>query len=228
MFEFFTFALIVMAAGTPFIILHLRAQREREALARNWAAARGCTYSESNLAMLPYLPGAPAIGPRSKVTECIEGETPGGHSFCSFKFAYQISSIPGATNAVSGAAVMVRLPAVLPELSLMHEALDDKLDKLFGAQDIELESDAFNRLFRVESPNEAFAYGVLHPRMMEWIMSEGRGMVPFYIRGQELICWGGTEPEYSTLDAQLETMCSFVDQIPQVVFEQYSQPLALS
>jgi len=219
--------LLMLAALVPFIVVGVYARRERYALARGWAAARGCTYMKSNPTMVLYLPGTPIVGPQSRVQDYIEGKTHGGRTFCSFKFFYQTSLIPGSSVAVGGTALMVRLPTALPRLSLSREEFSDGLDKIFGGQDIELESEDFNRVYRVESPFEAFAYSVLHPRMMEWMMSNGYGMVPFTIHDQDVICWGGEEPDYETLDKKLALMCEFIDLMPEHVLEQYEAPLAL-
>jgi len=233
MFEFFSMGMlplfIVIAVVIPLIIYAVQAQRHREALVRGWAAARGCSYLPTNQVLVPYLRGEPFVGGRSaKVLEFIDGVTPSGRTFCSFNYNYEVSSgSDGSSHTVNRAIVMVRLPAVLPTLSLSYERFGDKVSKFFGGQDIELESDEFNRLFRVKSPVEAFAYGVLHPRMMEWLLGPARGLVPLRLDGLDVLCWREGVPNYATLDGQLAAMCDFVDQIPQSVIEQYAAPPAL-
>jgi len=203
-----------------------RAQRRRLAVAAGWADDRGYDYLASNQALLPYLRGEPFVrSVSSEVMEFIEGETPGGHTFCSFLYTYTSSSGDSPTT-VEHAIVMVRLPAGLPELSLTREEFGDKVGKFFGGQDIELESDEFNRLFRVRSPFEGFAYAVLHPRMMEWLIRQANAMVPLRIDGQDVIWWREGRPNYAMLDLQLAATSDFIDQIPQEVFEKYGTPPA--
>ena len=230
MFEFFSMGMlplfIVIAVVIPLIIYAVQAQRHREALVRGWAAARGCSYLPTNQVLVPYLRGEPFVGGRSaKVLEFIDGVTPSGRTFCSFNYNYEVSSgSDGSSHTVNRAIVMVRLPAVLPTLSLSYERFGDKVSKFFGGQDIELESDEFNQMFRVKSPVEAFAYAVLHPRMMEWLMGPASAAVPFVIDGQDLICWHVGLPDYDTLDRRLAYMCEFIDQIPPNVWEKYGAP----
>jgi len=152
------------------------------------------------------------------VHDFITGITPSGRTFCSFLYSF---------GSKIQAVVMVRLPATLPSLILTPEMAGDKMAKLFGGQDIELESERFNRLFRIQSPVEAFAYGVMHPRMMEWLMGPALGLVPFIIDGQDVICWRYGPADYSTLDTQLVAMCNLIDLIPQSVFERYATTPAL-
>ena len=133
----------------------------------------------------------------------------------------------GSTTTVNRSIIMMRLPAALPGFSLTHEGIGDKIQKFFGGQDIELESDDFNQLFRVQSPVEGFAYGVLHPRMMEWLMGPASSLVPFVIDGPDVIFRRDGEPDYTALDGQLAVLSEFIDQIPQGVFEQYGAPPAL-
>jgi len=229
--EFFAIGLLpiilFVCVAIPAILFAVQAQKRRMGLAAGWAAARGCGFLQSNPALLPYLHGEPFIGGHSsKVQEFIDGVTPGGRTFCSFLYTYVVSSGKSSTT-VMRTVVMVRLPATLPALSVTPERIGDKLQKFFGGQDIELESDEFNQRFRIKSPVEAFAYGVLHPRMMEWLMGPASGLVPFRIEGPDLLCWREGVPDYATLDGQLAAMCDFVDQIPQGVFEQYAAPPAL-
>jgi len=220
--------LVFAAVVIPLVIYGVRAQRRREALVAEWVAARGCRYLKTNPGLVPHLRGEPFTGGSgATVEEFVEGTTPRGRSFCSFEYSYEVSDSDGSTTTVNYGVVMVRLPAALPPLRLTPEGVFDKIHKFFGGQDIELESDDFNRLFRVMSPVESFAYGVLHPRMMEWLMGPGRAVVPIRVEGSDLICWRNGVPDYATLDGQLAAMSDFVDQIPQGVFEQYAAPPAL-
>jgi len=230
-FEFFAITvlpfIITAAVVIPLIIHVVQVQKRRLAMIAGWAAARGYSFLQENRALVPYLQGEPFVGGRSaKVTEFIDGVTPGGRTFCSFQYSYVVSNGESSTTVLR-AIVMVRLPAVLPALSLTREGFGDRVQKFFGGQDIELESDDFNRLFRIKSPVEAFAYGVLHPRMMEWLMGPAYAMVPFRIDGQDVICWREGKPDYATLDGQLAAMTDFVNQIPPSVIEQYAAPPAL-
>ena len=221
--------ILTAAVVVPVAIYEHRAQMKREALGQSWAAARGCNFSPTNPLLLQCLRGDTFPGGfNARVHEYIEGKTPDGRTFCSFMYVYEESSVSeSGSSTVDRAIVMVRLPTALPSLSVTLEGIDDKVQKILGGQDIELESEEFNRLFRIESPVEGFAYGVLHPRMMEWLMRRRRSMVPFVIEGQDVICFRFGKPDYAALDGRLADMCDFIDQIPQGVFEKYAAPSAI-
>jgi len=215
----------------PIIIIAVMASRRREALVQGWAAAHGCLYLQWNNAIVPYLQGPPFTGGGSaRVREFVKGPTRGGLVFCSFLYTYEQYTGTNAqgqsqTTTVSRAIVIVRLPAAFPRLRLTNESFLDKVGKFFGGQDIELESDDFNRRYRVTSDNEAFAYGVLHPRMMEWLMGPASGLAPFTITGADLMCWREGRPDYALLDSQLAALDSFVAMIPQGVYEQFAMAM---
>jgi len=146
----------------------------------------------------------------------------GGHGFGPFMSNHDFSmGNEDSSITADRAIIMMRLPAELPAFSLTYEGIGDKVQRFFGGQDIELESDDFNRLFRVQSPSEAFAYGVLHPLMMEWLMGPGSSLVPFSINGPDVFYWREGSPYYESLDGLLADMSDFIDKIPQGVYEQY-------
>lgn len=66
--------------------------------------------------------------------------------------------------------VAISLPAMRPLLDIAHEnSLSRRFDK-----DIEFENRAFNDKFRIASHSPRFAYDVIHPRTMEWMLADPR------------------------------------------------------
>jgi len=61
-------------------------------------------------------------------------------------------------------------PSRVPDLLIRPEGMFDKLAGAFGFDDIDFESAEFSRDFHVKSPDKRFAYDVVHPRMMEYLM----------------------------------------------------------
>jgi len=63
------------------------------------------------------------------------------------------------------------LPFVgIPDLLIRKEGIGDKLLGGLGFDDIDFESEEFSRRFWVKSGDKRFAYDVVHPRMMEFLM----------------------------------------------------------
>lgn len=62
----------------------------------------------------------------------------------------------------------------MPTLLVRPEGFMDKVKGALGFDDIDFESEEFSRRFYVKSNDKRFAYDVIHPRMMEFLMA-GRG-----------------------------------------------------
>jgi hypothetical protein len=58
----------------------------------------------------------------------------------------------------------------MPALFIRREGFFDKIAGFLGFDDIDLESAEFSDRFKVKSPDKRFAYDVLHPRMMEFLL----------------------------------------------------------
>lgn len=74
-----------------------------------------------------------------------------------------------AIRHLSYLLVMVPFPA-MPDLEIRREALLDKAADAAGLDDIDFESDEFSRRYHVKSPQKRFAYDLVHPRMMEFLL----------------------------------------------------------
>lgn len=68
--------------------------------------------------------------------------------------------------------LIVHPPWRTPRLLVRPEGLLDKLAGLVGFEDIDFESAEFSKRFFVKATDKRFAYDVLHPRMMEFLLAE--------------------------------------------------------
>lgn len=57
-----------------------------------------------------------------------------------------------------------------PPLLIRPEHAFDKVGSALGLDDIDFESAEFSRRFHVQSPDRRFAYAVVHPRMIEFLL----------------------------------------------------------
>jgi hypothetical protein len=89
-------------------------------------------------------------------------------------FHYKVTSNSGkhrTTRTYLFSYIILRLPyRALPELLVRQEGMFDAVKNLFGFDDIDFESAEFSRRFCVKSPDRRFAYDVLHPRMIEFLL----------------------------------------------------------
>jgi hypothetical protein len=67
--------------------------------------------------------------------------------------------------------IIVKSPILLEPLFIRPENFMDKLAELVGFNDIDFESAEFNKKFYVKSPNKKWAYDIIHPRMMEFLLA---------------------------------------------------------
>ena len=90
-------------------------------------------------------------------------------------FCYRVTRGSGKSRSTSTyefSYLIVHLPYMsLPDLLIRLEGMFDKLAGAFGFDDIDFESAEFSRRFYVRSPDKRFAYDVVHPRMMEFLLT---------------------------------------------------------
>jgi len=121
-----------------------------------------------------------------------------GQEFDMFEYHYQVTSGSGKNRSTTHYHFRVAatpLPRSFPELVAGPEGFFDKIAAAFGFDDIDFESAEFSRTFKVQSPDRKFAYDVIHPRMMEWLMRKPGTTVE--IEGPYLVVWetGTLEPD---------------------------------
>jgi hypothetical protein len=91
-------------------------------------------------------------------------------------FEYKVTRSNGKTTTTSThrfSYVLLRLPfAAVPGLTIRPENFFDKIAGAVGFDDIDFESERFSRKFFVKSSDKKFAYSVIHPRMMEWLLEQ--------------------------------------------------------
>lgn len=89
-------------------------------------------------------------------------------------YHYQTTSSDGKTTSTQDhhfSYLLVELPYIsLADLYIRHEGLFDKLATAFGFSDINFESAEFSRRFHVKSSDKRFAYDVINPAMMEFLL----------------------------------------------------------
>ena len=107
------------------------------------------------------------------------------------------------------------LPARLPWTHLSAEGVRDRASALIGLQDIELESDEFNRAYRVRSEDHRFASDLLNPRTMEMLLRCGGPDIRIGAGYIVLVTDGPVDPTsvygaLTVLAAMLENLPDFV------------------
>lgn len=112
--------------------------------------------------------------------------------------------------------LLMELPCPgVPELSIRPEGMFDKVGAFFGFDDIDFESSEFSNKFHVKSDDKRFAYDIVHPQMMEFLLAT-RGPTLVLSEGHALVTKSGVwKPEEFV--PHIEWLTMFFDRWPQHV-----------
>jgi hypothetical protein len=168
--------------------------------------------------------GAPfGEGDHRRARNVIEGVSTHGTPFAAFDYSYQTHSTDGeghrSTTTHRYSVCSLRLPAYLPRLQVTTENLFTRLGNALGATDIELESEDFNRAFRVHCDDAKFASDVLSARTMQLLLS--RPHLCWRVEGLDIVCWYDGEQSPSSVIAAVATLGDVVAGIPQFVWHDH-------
>lgn len=115
--------------------------------------------------------------------------------------------------------VSIGLPAARPMLQVSRENVGWKLLGSVGFKDLQLESEEFNKRFRIKTDNNKFAYDVLHPRTMQWMMDDHRFTAqPFRFERANILTWHQSTMQVDMIDDYLNFLCDIVDSVPSFVW----------
>lgn len=192
-------------------------QATRVTAIRTWCAQVGWTYVGSDRSLIGRWQGQPfRTGHSKRVTELVAGPFQGRQAL---SFAYRYTTGSGKSQStVTFHVLALALPAYLPTLELTPDGIGAKLAKTLGGQDIEFESEAFNRAWRVEARDPKFAHDVVHPRLMERLLRPDAARLALRIEGTDLLCWTLGRPRLDAIASRLQVMCAIADAVPPFVW----------
>ncbi len=203
-----------------FIVLAVYLQQQRVKAIRAWAAGAGWTYVGSDPSLVSRWRGQPFnVGHSRRVSEVVTGRFAGRQAI---SFAYRYTTGSGKSSSTHTFHVVATLlPAYLPTLELTAEGVGAKLAKAFGGQDIQFESEDFNRAWRVVARDMKFAHDVVHPRLMERLLrADARGM-SIRIEGSDILCWTSGTQRLEAIAGRLQVLGAVVDAVPRYVWQDH-------
>lgn len=138
-------------------------------------------------------------------------------------FRYKVTRSNGkstSTRTYTFTYVILHPPFALPhELRIRPEGMLDKLAGALGFDDIDFESSEFSRRFHVKCADKRFAYDVITPRMMEFLL----GSSPFVVevdRGCCCLSNGQARWSPAEFEPNLSWLGRFFEQWPEFLLEQ--------
>ncbi len=134
-----------------------------------------------------------------------------GHGLLAFEYYYSTSA-GKSRRGHRYTVILLHPPFPLKPLQIRPKGLLDKVASAFGWKDIDFKSNEFSRRFHVTGPDRHWAFDVLTPRNMEFLMNRGTPSVSM----NDLLLmvpvegWGGPQ----AILAALATGTGLLDGIP--------------
>jgi hypothetical protein len=205
----------IVAAAALGIYGYQQNQKRKDLLAQ-WAFTNGWSIAPRDDSWCDRWPGTPfGVGTEHQATSVISGSWQGSAFVC---FDYRYVTGSGKSREVHRYWVSAfALPGYLPGLEVTPENALTRLGDAVGiGTDIDLESEDFNRAFRVRAHDPKFASDVLTPRTMEMLLSRPR--FNWRICGAEILCWEQGRQTPKEVTAAVSTVREVVKGIPAFVW----------
>lgn len=88
-----------------------------------------------------------------------------------------------------------------------------------GGHIVEMESEEFNRAFHVEAQSPRFAYDVLNPQVIAWLLADPRRQqLPFRFHKASLSCWWAGELDVTGALWVADHLADLLDRVPDFVW----------
>lgn len=139
-----------------------------------------------------------------------------GIKFIGFDYHYQTGSGKNRQQHFFS-AVILKSPILLKPLLIRPENLLDKVGAALGFDDINFESAEFSRKFFVKSPDKRWAYDIIHPRMMEYLLASPVFSIQFGLA--YVIAWRDRRFECADFEAAAQIVKGIFDRIPEYVVQ---------
>lgn len=209
---FMAVAFAILVVGVVVSVVQHRAKTQRMHL---FAHQNGWQFLRADNALARRYTGAPfGRGSSRRAIHVVTGPHRGTR-FVAFEYQYTERSGDDSTTH-RFTVVAIDLPAHRPRLEVTRETRTSRFLGRFGLRDLQLEDERFNHTFRVSTDHDRFAYDVLDPPMVEWLLA--RGSYPFRFGGDHLLTWrsGGIEP--GAVLTMLCYVCDLRDRVPPFVW----------
>jgi hypothetical protein len=113
----------------------------------------------------------------------------------------------------------LQLSSYLPVLQITPENMLTRIGHSLGLDDIDLESEDFNRRFRVHANDRKFASDVLTPRTMQALLA--RPSASWRITGSDIVTWSQSRLTPLGILQALSLLQLVVDGIPSFVWKDH-------
>lgn len=212
--------LAVLAVVIAVIVLtHLAAKKRREMFAQ-FAHANGWTWISEDNSFADRWTGEPfGQGDHRRAQNVIQGLRD-GRPIVAFDYSYQTHTTDGrgqrSTTTHHYGMCATSMPTRVPRLQVIRENMATRIGRALGIDDIDFESEDFNRKFRVSCPDRKFASDVLHPRQLALLLH--KGFADWRMEGSDLLCWAKVDHTPAQVLESLRLLDEILDGIPSFVW----------
>lgn len=222
--------LLILIFGGMFLGVRALGRRlwgARRAMLKAYAAERGWQYQPGNSDWARVFSATPFnIGINRKARDVLSGHVD-DLPFVSFEYLCIDKGSSGVGNSVAStrffSVVAIPLSWALPRTEFDTEWVGDKVVKAFGGEDLDVESSAFNKLWRIRTLDKKAAHSLLTPRMIALLLTpefEGRSF--FFERGFLVHYIEAPRNEHNT-DFMLAPWQALIDAVPDFIFEDFKR-----
>lgn len=213
------FALFVWLA----VVAYKRNQARLQAI-QQLCLSKGWQYTAADPFNLPARwPGTPFDDGYDRTAENVVTGEVNGRPMVAFDYSYKTDSTDSdgktSTTTHSYAIYALGMPCGLPELHLRPEGVFSRIGKALGMDDIELESEEFNRRYRVRCPDPKLATDVLTPRTMELLLAVPK--LHFRFVGTDVVCYDDGDTNAVEILNRTAVLANVLDGVPAFVWKDY-------
>ncbi len=217
MAPFLIFGALAALLIAAIVLTNIAEKKRREALSA-WAAANGLAFNPAKQfgfdARFPAF-GCLRQGERRYAYNVLSG-TWKQRPFTGFDYHYETYSRDSKghrqTHHHYFSAVVIGSAVPLKPLAIRPEGLFDKLAAAFGFDDINFESAEFSRKFHVKAPDRKYAYDVLHPRAIEFLLQSPVFSLEFDTA--QIIAWRAKKFQPPEFEQAAGVVHGLLDQLP--------------
>jgi hypothetical protein len=184
-----------------------------------YAAGRGWRFEAEQPLLVDRFTGPPfGLGFGRRAYNVLYGAHE-GRALVSFDYEYKTQTTNGkqTTTQVHRFSVLgLSMGVHMPSLTVDPENFLERFVGRLTGNDIDLESDEFNRAFTVGCPDRKFASDVLHPQMMEFLLEHRHVGFRFERDSMLMVAQGQRTP--AQIDATITVMDGITDRVPEFVW----------
>lgn len=217
------FILIALIAVAVLVYTVVRTARRRDA-ALSLAKSLGLQYSKGDPLDLVHRPHRLfRKGDRQRIDTTVHGEIKGRQiALCDYVYTEVTRDAQGKTSQrdYRFSLCLLALAQSLPWIEVTPESLGRRFLNVIGVgNDVQFESDEFNREFKVLTADRDFAFTLIDPGMIEWLLARVRDC-HLEIAGDQLVL-ATRELPWEQMGSLAETVMEFEGRIPPLAMERY-------